>query len=148
MCAAGGGCISFQNSGQMKPNKVVINPNSPQIDALKRAAQEESPFCEECEKKEKEVKPKIVRIYWMDEENNQEMKELGVLEENRDVTIFFDIEGNEEHIGKNISLDLFAPEGFFFENGADKKTFSAKIEEGDGIYLSAIIEHYEYSLKK
>jgi len=44
-----GGTIQFQNSGQMKPNKVVTNPLSPQISAMKKAAIEGLPFYEECE---------------------------------------------------------------------------------------------------
>lgn len=47
MCACGG-MIEFQNSGQMKPNKVVLNPSTPQIEALKMAAKNATPLVEEC----------------------------------------------------------------------------------------------------
>ena len=40
-----GGTIRFQDSGQMKANKVKLNPNTPQIEALKRAALVAAPFC-------------------------------------------------------------------------------------------------------
>ena len=50
LCAGGGGCISFQNSGQMKPHKVGINTTDPQIDALKRAAKDAVPFVEDFER--------------------------------------------------------------------------------------------------
>jgi len=55
-----GGTIQFQNSGQMKPNKVVTHPLSPQIAALKKAAIEGLPFCEECEQPKKKIKDTCV----------------------------------------------------------------------------------------
>ena len=58
LCATGGGCISFQNSGQMKPQKVVINPDGPQIEALKRAARDAVPFVEDFERNREEREKK------------------------------------------------------------------------------------------
>ncbi|GHT36339.1 hypothetical protein FACS189434_14570 [Bacteroidia bacterium] len=126
-CAMGG-CISFQNSGQMKPQKVVINPNSPQIDVLKRAAKEAVPFCEECEKKKsKEKKARAVDVYWVDEDSEERHYEVFP---DYEVTLY--IETIDYTPGETLTLDYFSPKGKKFKGNKDKLTVSGKVED-DGI---------------
>jgi len=122
-----GGCISFQNSGQMKPEKVVINPSSPQIDVLQRAAIEAVPFCEECEKKKQEKNPKILRIYWMDEQG--EPRGLSELLTEQPVTVCIDVDDGMS--GETIDITINAPEGKSFKDGGTQKKYSNLIIEDD-----------------
>jgi hypothetical protein len=141
MCAAGGGCISFQNSGQMKPNKVVINPNSPQIQALKKAAQDAIPFCEECEKKKKEAKPKILKIYWMDEQG--EPRELSELEEGQEVTLCVDVE--EGGAGQKIDIILETDKHNLFKENKRELIYKGLLVEDDN---TAYIDNFKIEYEK
>jgi hypothetical protein len=144
-CATGG-CISFQNSGQMKPDKVVTNPNSPQIDALKRAAKEAAPFCEEFEKKqkaarketapfreegekkkEKEKKARAVDVYWVDEDSEKRHYEIFP-----DCEVTLCIETIDYTPGETLTLDYFPAKGRKFKGNKDKLTVSGKVGD-DGI---------------
>ena len=142
-----GGVISFQNSGQMAPQKVVISPTSPQIEALKKAAIEGTPFCEECEKKKEQKKekkqPRVTDIYWIDE-TNDEVKRLSALDEGEEVTLFFDIEDAE--VGDSVSFELSAPDEQSFEGGAKQINLSATVEEGEK-GLIAIVENFSYKFE-
>ncbi|NDV65234.1 DUF4280 domain-containing protein [Bacteroides sp. 224] len=135
-CACGG-MISFQNSGQMKSNKVVVNPSSPQIDALRKAALEAVPFCEECEKRKREEKPKILKIYWMDEQG--EPRTLSELEEGKEVTLCVDVE--EGGAGEMIDIVIDAEEGRKFDNGNSQLIFENLLVEDDN---TAYIDNFKF----
>lgn len=138
-CACGG-MISFQNSGQMKPAKVVLNPTSPQIEALKKAAQEAVPFCEECEKKKEEKDPKILKIYWMDEQG--EPRKLEELEEEKEVTLCLDVE--EGARGKTVDLVIEAEETSKFKGGKQKLEYKGLLVEDDNTaYIDDFSIEYE-----
>ena len=134
-CALGG-CIQFQNSGQMKPSKIVINPTSPQIQALQKAALSATPFCEECEKKEKEKKPKILRIYWMDEQG--EPRELSELEEGIEVTLCVDVE--EGGVGKTVDIIIDTDNQKKFKGGKQQLKYSGLTIENDN---TAYIDNFK-----
>jgi hypothetical protein len=146
-----GGMISFQNSGQMKPNKVETKPTSPQIEALKRAAAGDSPaaFCEICEEREKpqgaqeekkkkkkkgrdekeeEKKPRITDIYWMDETENIP-KCLSELDENAEVTLFLEVEDAKQ--GETVSVTLFPPDDELFEGNQKELKITGTVEEDE-----------------
>ena len=123
-CAIGG-CISFQNSGQLKPHKVVTNPGSPQIDALTQAAKEASPFCEECEKKKsKEKKARAVDVYWMEDDSDERHYETFP---DYEVTLY--IETIDYTPGETLTLDYFPPKDKKFKGKKDKLTLSGKIDD-------------------
>lgn len=131
-----GGMIQFQDSGQKKSAKVVINPSSPQIDALKKAAIEATPFCEECEKKKKEAKPKILKIYWMDEQG--EPRQLSELYEGQKVTLCIEVE--EGGAGTTVDLNIKAKNGYVFENGNDEAEYnSLKVEDDNTAYVDNVM---------
>ncbi|WP_165024381.1 DUF4280 domain-containing protein [Dysgonomonas sp. ZJ279] len=138
-CALGGS-IKFQNSGQMKSDKVVLNPDSPQIRALKKAAQEAAPFCEECEKKKAQKEPKILRIYWMDEQG--EPRKLSELEEGKEVTLCIDVE--EGSAGKTVNLQLNAEEGKSFKTGSSQLKYNGLQVEDDN---TAYIDNFKLEYK-
>jgi|GEM_PF-169234 len=135
-----GGMISFQDSGQKKNAKVVINPSSAQITALKKAAIAGIPFCEECEKKKKAYSPRITQIYWIDE-NGEDIRSLSELDEGTDVTLFVDVEGVE--INNTISIYIKAPEGKLFSDKSNVMEITAKVEEGDRGFIG-IIENFKF----
>jgi hypothetical protein len=147
-CATGG-CISFQNSGQTKPNKVVTNPDSPQIDALKRAAKEAVPFCEDGEKKavrketapfreesekKKAVKKEILRMYWADDKGEQ--KTLSELPVGQEVSLFIETVGMEE--GESILIELRDNDGRTYKNGEKTMKFTATVESDDTVYVDNV----------
>lgn len=138
-CACGG-LIQFQNSGQMKPAKVVLNPSSPQIETLKKAALEAVPFCEECEKRKKEEDPEIIRIYWMDEQG--EMHTIDELYPGQEVTLCIDIE--EGGAGKTIDLELEAAENKQFKNNGSKLVYKNLLVEDDN---TAYIDNFSIEYK-
>jgi hypothetical protein len=126
-CATGG-LIQFQNSGQMKANKVVLNPDSPQIRALKKAALEAVPFCEECEKKkQQEKKIRAVDVYWMDEESDERHYDIFP---DYEVTLY--IETVDYTAGETLTLDMFPQKGKQFKDGKEKSTVSGKVD-ADGV---------------
>jgi len=132
-CATGG-CISFQNSGQMKPHKVVINPNSPQIDVLKQAAKEAVPFCEECEKKKKAVKKEILRMYWVDDKGEQ--KTLSELPIGQEVSLCVETRGIEE--GESILIELKDNAKRTYKNGEKTMKFTTTVESDDTAYVDNV----------
>jgi len=135
-----GGCISFQNSGQMKPQKIVTSPDSPQIDALERAAIEAIPFCEECEKKEQKKNPEILRIYWMDE--NGEPRNLSELLPEQSVTVCIDVDDGMS--GETIDITINAPEGKTFKDGGNQKKYSnLKVEDDNTAYIDNFTIEYD-----
>lgn len=138
MCALGGN-IAFQNSGQMKPSKVVINPTSPQIEALKQAAKNATPFCEECEKKKREMQPKILRIYWVDE--NKEKWDIGTLFPGQAVTLCVDVEGIEA--GETVDVKIEAQEGKLFKGNKRSLAFSPTVEDDGAAYIDEFVMEYE-----
>ncbi|MFV0418266.1 MAG: DUF4280 domain-containing protein [Dysgonomonas sp.] len=138
-CACGG-MISFQNSGQMKPAKVVLNPTSPQIEALKKAAQEAVPFCEECEKRKEQKEPVITNIYWIDE--NGEMRTINELLPKQVVTLCLDVE--EGARGKTIDLAIEAEETSKFKGGKQKLEYKGLLVEDDNTaYIDDFSIEYE-----
>lgn len=125
-----GGLISFQDSGQMKGDKVVLNPSSPQISVLKQAAIDAVPFCEECAKKEKQLKPQIISIFWIDEESD-EPHELSELEEKKEVTLCVEVE--EGGAGKTADLQIQAPTGRTFKGNKPSLDYKGIFVEEDNI---------------
>jgi hypothetical protein len=121
----------------MKPAKVVLNPASPQIEALKRAAQEAAPFCEECEKRKEQKEPKILKIYWMDEQG--EPRKLDELEEGKEVTLCVDVE--EGSAGDIVNITVSADEGRFFKKGNDQIRYPNLIIEDDN---TAYIDDFSF----
>ncbi|WP_051697567.1 DUF4280 domain-containing protein [Prevotella sp. 10(H)] len=138
-CACGG-MIRFQNSGQMEPAKVVLNPMTPQIDALKRAAQDATPFCEECEKLKKQKKPKILNIYWIDESG--EPQSIDQLIPKQEVTLCIDVEDGV--VGKTVDLIIEASDGKKFKGGKTKLEYkSILIEDDNTAYIDNFSIEYE-----
>jgi len=131
-----GGLIKFTDSGQMKSAKVELNPNSPQIDVLKRAAQEAVPFCEECEKKKKERNPKITNIYWVDE--NGEMRAVNQLISKQIVTLCIDVE--EGGAGKTVDIEIEAGTNNKFKGGKSKLEYKSLLVEDDN---TAYIDNFK-----
>jgi hypothetical protein len=136
-----GGVISFENSGQMKPNKVKINPNSPQIDALIRAAKEAKMFCEVCEEIEEQENPEILRVYWMDE--NDEPREIDELMVKKPVTICIEVENGAA--GETLDITIEAPEGKLFEGGEKEKNYFGVVIENDN---TAYINDFSFEYQK
>lgn len=115
-----GGMILFQDSGQKKNNKVLINPSSPQITALKKAAIAGTPFCEECEKKnQQEKKIRAIDVYWMDDESDKRHYDVFP---DYEVTLY--VETIDYTEGESISLDIFSDDGMLFKGKKDKITIS------------------------
>jgi hypothetical protein len=138
-CACGG-MIRFQNSGQMKPAKVVLNPTSPQIEALKKAALDAVPFCEECEKRKEQKEPVITNIYWIDE--NGEMRTINELLPKQVVTLCLDVE--EGGRGKTIDLVIEAEESNKFKGGKPKLEYKGLLVEDDNTaYIDDFSIEYE-----
>lgn len=139
-CACGG-LISFQDSGQMKGEKVVLNPSSPQISVLKKAAIDAIPFCEECEKKEKKIQPQIVNIFWIDEESD-EPHELSELEEGKEVTLCVEVE--EGGAGKTVDLQIQAPKGKTFKGNKSSLDYKGiSVEEDNTGYIDMFKVEYD-----
>ncbi len=134
-----GGMIQFQDSGQKKSAKVVINPSSPQIDALKKAAIEATPFCEECKKKEKSMKKVITRIYWVDENGDQRL--VSELPIGKEVTLCVETSGMEE--GESIQIELKDNDGRTYKNGQKTLQFTANVESDDVAYIDNVKIEYQ-----
>lgn len=135
-----GGMIQFQDSGQKKSAKVVINPSSPQIDALKKAAIEAIPFCEECEKKKKAAKPKILKVYWMDEQG--EPRQLSELCEGQKVTLCIEVE--EGGAGSTVDVKIIPPDGKTYKG--KKLAYEYKglsIEDDNFAYIENFTVEYD-----
>lgn len=123
-----GGMISFQDSGQKKSAKVLLNPSSPQITALKKAAINATPFCEECEKKKQpEKKIRAVDVYWMDDESDEQHYDVFP---DYEVTLY--IETVDYTPGETLTLDYFPEKGKKFKGDKDTMTVSGKVD-ADGI---------------
>lgn len=138
-CALGG-CIKFQNSGQMKPAKVVLNPSSPQINALKKAAIEETPFCEECEKKKAVKEPKILKIYWVDEQD--EIRMINELFPKQVVTLCIDVEDGSA--GKTVDLKIETDADNKFKGGKLELQYSGiRVEDDNTAYIDDFSIEYE-----
>jgi hypothetical protein len=134
MCG-GGGMIKFKDSGQKKSNKVVTNPSSPQIDALRAAAIAGIPFCEECEKKKQPEKQiRAVDMYWM--EDGSDERHYDDFPE-REVTLY--IETIDYTPGETLKLDLKPDDNKKFKGGKDKMTVSGRVGE-DGV---AVIKNFK-----
>ncbi|WP_081852550.1 DUF4280 domain-containing protein [Prevotella sp. 10(H)] len=138
MCSCGG-CIKFQNSGQIKPNKLVTIPNSLQIETLKRAAQNATPFCEECEKKKQEKKKEITRIFWVDEEGDQ--RTLSELPCGKEITLCVETKGVSE--GEIINIELNDKDGRIYKGEKETLKFSATVESDNTAYIDAVKLEYE-----
>ena len=137
-CAIGG-MISFQNSGQMKPNKTRVNPSSPQIDALLRAAKEAKPFCEICEYVEEEVKKEITRIYWLDENGKERL--LSELPIGKEVTVCVETKGVEE--GETVHVELKDNDGRTYKNGQKTLKLSGEVEVDNTVYIDNVKIEFE-----
>ncbi|WP_197027611.1 DUF4280 domain-containing protein [Prevotella sp. 10(H)] len=138
-CACGG-MISFQNSGQRKPQKVDLNPSTPQIATLKKAALNSTPFCEECEKKKAQKNPKIIKIYWVDEEG--EPRKLEELNEGKEVTLCVDVE--EGAIGETVNVVINANEDKLFKNGVSQLKYdNLRIEDDNTAYVDTFKIEYD-----
>lgn len=134
-----GGMIQFQDSGQKKSSKVLINPSSPQITALEKAAINGTPFCEECEKRKREQKPVITRIYWVDEENN--IFGLGDLPPGKEVVLCIDVDGVDE--GETVEVVIKSEQGRRFKNFGEEMNFSPTVEQDGTAYIDRFIVEYE-----
>jgi hypothetical protein len=158
-----GGMISFQNSGQMKPNKVETKPTSPQAEALKRAAAGDSPafFCEICEEREKpeeaqeekkkkkkkgrdekeeEKKPRITDIYWMD--NNGASRTISELAEGQEVTLCIEVEDGE--MSETVDVKISTDENHKFKgNKLELEYLGVEIENNNIAYIYHFKIEYE-----
>jgi hypothetical protein len=165
----GGGIIKFKDSGQKRSAKVVVNPSSPQIVALRKAAILGIAFCEECEKKKPEVDEavkkktaqkqtglvlgissqrekkkalkKILRIYWIDEYN--EPHELSELQTGQYVTMCIDVEDGAE--GETLDVSIEAPIGKRFKGGGIIKNYSGILIDADN---TAYIDNFSLEYDK
>jgi hypothetical protein len=140
-CAIGG-CISYQNSGQMKPNKMVTNPSSPLIDALKKAAINGTPFVEIPDQKEPVENPKIIRIYWMDEQDD-EPHEVHELKEGQEVTLCVEVEEGGE--GETVDVEITDTQGRKFKNGETSLKFENLTVEFDN---TAYVDNFSFEFEK
>lgn len=137
-CALGG-CIKFQDSGQLKGNKVEINPDSAQINALKKAAQESMPFCEECEKKkEKEKKIRAVDVYWKEEGSDE--RHYDVFPEHP-VTLY--VETVDYTPNENLSLNVKNSEGRKFKGGKEYMAVSGNVDSDGVLTIKNFNPQYE-----
>jgi len=138
-CATGG-LIQFKNSGQMKPNKVITNPDSPQIRALRKAAIMAVPFCEECEKRKKiiEQKAKLFDMYWIDENGEQQYK----ITPNVPVDLY--IETIDYSPNEKFKILLECGEGKMFKNGKNKKEVSGVLDNNGILIIRNFEVIYDY----
>ena len=137
-CACGG-MIRFQNSGQLKGEKVVINPTSPQIQALKKAALNSVPFCEECEKlKEQKKQIRAVDVYWMEE--GSEERHYDVFPE-KPVTVY--IESVDYEPGEALTLHIKDSEGRMFKGGEKFMTISGNVDADGVLCVPNFLAEYE-----
>lgn len=134
-----GGMIQFQDSGQKKSAKVVINPSSPQIDALKKAAIEATPFCEECEKKKNAHTPVIVRAYWIDADGEE--RELSELPIGKEVTICVETEGVDA--GKTLTIKIKDNDGRTYKGGQKELSFKATVEDDGYAFVDNVKLEFE-----
>lgn len=123
-----GGMISFQDSGQKRSNKIIINPSSPQITALEKASISGVPFAEECEAKKVLTTPEIINIYCIDEAD--ENKIIYELPADKEFTLCILTRGVNE--GEKINIELTDSNGRKYKGGKEKLNFEAIIE-ADGI---------------
>jgi hypothetical protein len=123
----------------MKPNKVVINPNSPQIDVLKRAAIDAVPFVEECEKKEKNEKKQIIRIFWVDDKGKQ--KTLDKLPIGKEITLCIETKGIGE--GEKIKVEIKDNDGRTYKNGEKTLKFRGNVELDGVAYIDGVKLEYK-----
>ena len=137
-----GGMIKFKDSGQKKSNKVVIHPSSPQIDALRKAALNATPFCEECEKKEVKLEPKILRIFLVDE-TNREPHELSELEEGKEVTLCVEVE--EGGAGMDVDVEIKDAQGRKFKSGQTSMKFKNLTIDDDNM---AYVDNFSFEFQK
>jgi hypothetical protein len=132
-CAIGG-CISFQNSGQMKPQKVETNPNSPQIDALRRAAKEGIPFCEIYEKIDKNAKKEIIHICCITYDGRE--RTLDKLPIGEEFSLCIETKGMEE--GEEVNIEIEDADGRTYKNGEKIIKLKGIVEMDGTAYIDNI----------
>ncbi len=134
-----GGMISFQDSGQKKSAKVVVNPSSAQIAALEKAAILAVPFCEECEqRKRRERKIRAVDVYWMEKGENERYYET--FPEN-EVTLY--IETIDYTEGEVLTLNVSPTGNRLFKGGKDKMTIQGKADANGIVIIKNFCPEYE-----
>lgn len=122
-----GGLIKFQDSGQMRPDKMETEPTSPQIEALRKAAIGAYPFCEVCDSKDLKRGVTAIDVYWLEEGSEEPRYDLFPAHE---VTLH--IETIDYEPEEPFELDLFPPEGYKFKGGKEKITINDNVD-ADGI---------------
>lgn len=137
-CACGG-MIQFQDSGQFLADKVQISPDSPQIRALKKAAHDSTPFCEECEKlKEEKKQIRAVDVYWIEDGDDERHYELFP---DYEVTLY--IETMDYTPGETLSLEYYPPNGRLFKDKQEKNVISGIVDDEGIVSVNNFKPEYE-----
>jgi hypothetical protein len=118
----------------LKAAKVVLNPDSPQIQALKKAALEAVPFCEECEKKEETTKKEIVRMYCITEDG--EVKTLEKLPIDEEFTLCVETKGMNER--EKITIDMEDADGRTYKSGEKIIKLKGAVEVDGTAYIDGV----------
>jgi flagellar motor protein MotB len=147
--------------GGKQKNSSSSEDTKEQKKVLKKAAQEATPFCEECqkkkeaeaaqaeekkkeekeEKKEEEKNPKILQIYWMDEQNN--FKTLDELSPGQEVTLCVEVE--EGGAGEKITVEITNDNNCKFKGGKSSLKFTDLIVDDDN---TAYIDNFKYEFEE
>lgn len=78
------------------------------------------------------MEPKIIDIYWMDE--NQTPRTISELEAEQKVTLCITVE--EGGVGTTVNLKIKAQRGYVFEDGSDEAKYnSLKVEDDNTAYV-------------
>lgn len=121
-CATGG-LISFQNSGQINPQKVTTGASRVTVESIKKT--------------EDTKNPEILRIYWTDKQESGS-RELSELEEGKEVTLCVEVE--EGGKGESLDVEISAPQGVRFKNGQTSLKFENLMVGADNI---ACVENFK-----
>jgi hypothetical protein len=148
------GIIEITNPGQNKTQTGATGITKPyvrwkpvmtQTRVLQKAAEEDTPFCEECESSDEAQRkvaenPKILEVCWRDENGNS--GKLEELEENQKVTLCVEVE--QGGVGKKISVEIKDKDKRKFKGGKESLKFTElTVESDDTAYIDNFVLEYE-----
>ncbi len=90
----------------------------------------------------KHKNPPIIRIYWIDKQENG-ARELSELEEKKEVTLCVEVEDGGE--GESLDVEISAPQGQTFKNGQISLKFENLMVGADNM---AYVNNFSYELNK
>jgi len=151
--ASGAGSASSGSAGSAAKTNINTSDKDTkqQNKVLKKAAQQGTPFCEECqkkkekekeeeEKKEKEKKKEITRIFWIDESDG-EQKSLSQLPAGKEITVVVATKNIDD--GEEIEVEIKDKNGRKYKGGKETMNFSAKVEADGCAYVEKVKLEYE-----